>query len=101
VSASKLCSGFAQVSGTWRVHVPWIVDITTRTRSGHTVFVVSNTGPMIPATDIDRLFQPLERYAPIRSSQGDGTAPGLSIVKAIADAHHATGTATPQPTIMK
>jgi signal transduction histidine kinase len=73
------------------------VDITATTRSGHAVLAVANTGPAIPAADIDRLFQPFQRLAPNRSSHRDGTGLGLSIVKAIADAHDATITATPQP----
>jgi signal transduction histidine kinase len=73
------------------------VDITTWTRSGRAVLVVSNTGPMIPPTDIDRLFQPFERLPLNRSNQGDGTGLGLSIVKAIADAHDALVAAVPQP----
>jgi signal transduction histidine kinase len=73
------------------------VDIAARTESGHAVLVVANTGPAIPAADIDRLFQPFQRLAPNRSSQPDGTGLGLPIVKAIADAHDATITATSQP----
>jgi signal transduction histidine kinase len=73
------------------------VDITASTRSGHAVLVVTNTGPAIPAPDINRLFQPFQRLAPNRSSQPDGTGLGLSIVKAIADVHDATITATPRP----
>jgi signal transduction histidine kinase len=73
------------------------VDITATTRSGHAVLAVANTGPVIPAAGIGRLFQPFQRLAPNRSSQQDGNGLGLSIVKAIADAHDATITATPQP----
>jgi signal transduction histidine kinase len=73
------------------------VDIAARTESGHAVLVVANTGPAIPAPDIDRLFQPFQRLAPNQNSQRDGTGLGLSIVKAIADAHDAAITATPQP----
>jgi signal transduction histidine kinase len=73
------------------------VDIVASTDSGHAVLAVANTGPVIPAADIDRLFQPFQRLAPNRSGQRDGTGLGLSIVKAIADAHDATITAIPQP----
>jgi signal transduction histidine kinase len=76
------------------------VDIATATRSGRAVLSVSNTGPAIPARDIDRLFQAFQRLGPNRSGpnrsgQREGTGLGLSIVKAIADAHGATITATP------
>jgi signal transduction histidine kinase len=73
------------------------VDISAGTRSGHAVLVVANTGPAVPAADIDRLFQPFQRLTPNRSGHRDGTGLGLSIVKAIADAHDATITAIPQP----
>jgi signal transduction histidine kinase len=73
------------------------VGITARTRAGHAVLAVANTGPAVPAADVDRLFQPFQRLAANRSSQRDGNGLGLSIVKAIADAHDATITATPQP----
>jgi signal transduction histidine kinase len=73
------------------------VDIAAATLTGHAILVVANTGPAIPAADIDRLFQPFQRLAPNRSSHTDGTGLGLSIAKAIADAHDATITATPQP----
>jgi K+-sensing histidine kinase KdpD len=52
---------------------------------------------VISAADIDRLFQPFQRLAQNRSGQRYGAGLGLSIVKAIADAHDATITATPQP----
>jgi signal transduction histidine kinase len=73
------------------------IDITAGTRNGRAVLAVTNTGPPIPATDIDRLFQPFQRLTQGRGSHADGTGLGLSIVKAIADAHQATITAEPQP----
>jgi signal transduction histidine kinase len=73
------------------------VHITAATRSGRAVLAVANTGPPIPAADISRLFQPFQRLAPHRESQPEGSGLGLSIVKAIADAHGAAITATPQP----
>lgn len=73
------------------------VDIAATTRSGHAVLTVTNTGPPILPTDIGRLFQPFQRLAPDRSHHAAGTGLGLSIAQAIADAHDATITATPQP----
>ena len=73
------------------------MDIAVSTPSGRAVLVVSNTGAAIAAPDIDRLFQPFQRLAPNRSGHRDGNGLGLSIVKAIADAHDATITATSQP----
>jgi signal transduction histidine kinase len=73
------------------------VDITTTTSSGDAVLVVSNTGPPVPAADVERLFQPFQRLAPNRGSRAAGTGLGLSIVKAIAEAHDASITADPLP----
>jgi signal transduction histidine kinase len=73
------------------------VGIMAGTRSGHAALTVTNTGPAVPAADIDRIFQPFQRLASHRSSQQDGTGLGLSIVKAIADAHGATISAAPRP----
>jgi signal transduction histidine kinase len=73
------------------------VDIATTTDEGRAVLTVANTGPAVPAADVGRLFQPFQRLAPVRSSQRDGSGLGLSIVKAIADAHGATVTADPRP----
>jgi signal transduction histidine kinase len=72
------------------------VDIATAAQPGRTILTVANTGPAIPAADIDRLFQPFQRLTPDRSSHTGGTGLGLSIAKAIADAHSATVTAAPR-----
>ena len=58
---------------------------------------VTNTGPVIPPSDIDRLFQPFQRLDPRRTHHKDGHGLGLSIVRAIATAHGATITARPEP----
>ena len=73
------------------------VAITTATSSGDAVLVVSNTGPPVPAADVERLFQPFQRLAANRGSRADGTGLGLSIVRAIAEAHDASITADPLP----
>jgi len=68
------------------------VSLTTETRDGHAVLTVANTGPKIPASELERLFQPFQRLDPARTndSHGLGLGLGLSIVKAVADAHEAT-----------
>ena len=58
---------------------------------------VSNTGPLVPPGDIDRLFLPFQRLGPQRTRYKDGHGLGLSIVRAIASAHGATVTAWPLP----
>jgi signal transduction histidine kinase len=59
------------------------------------VVTVANSGPPVPADDIDELFVPFRRLGAERTGNRDGLGLGLSIVKAIADAHSATVTVTP------
>jgi signal transduction histidine kinase len=58
---------------------------------------VTNTGPLIPPADVERLFQPFQRLDRRRANYKDGHGLGLSIVRAIATAHDATITARPVP----
>jgi signal transduction histidine kinase len=66
------------------------ISLTTDTRDGHAVLTVANTGPRIPASELERIFQPFQRLDPARTNNGHGLGLGLSIVQAIADAHEAT-----------
>jgi len=72
------------------------VDITTGTESGHATLHIANTGPPIPTDQVQRLLQPFQRLTTNRRAQHNGLGLGLSIVAAIADAHHATLSAHPQ-----
>jgi signal transduction histidine kinase len=72
------------------------VVIRTEVRGDQAVLTVSNTGPVVPATDVERLLQPFQRLGTERVGTGAGL--GLSIVAAIADAHGATLRATPRST---
>lgn len=77
------------------------IQLTTGQHNGRTIISVANTGPVIPPTDINRLFQPFERLATSRPSDTNhdtGHGLGLSIVAAIAEAHHATITTQAPPT---
>ncbi len=65
------------------------VSLTTDTRDGRAVLTITNSGPKIPAGELDRLFQPFQRLDGSRTNS-HGLGLGLSIVRAIADAHHAT-----------
>lgn len=65
------------------------VEVTTGTRSGRAVLSVASTGPVIPAAEVGRLFQPFQRLNERRAHHGDGHGLGLSIVRAIATAHGA------------
>jgi len=73
------------------------VEVVTGVKDGKAVLSVTNTGPLIPPADVDRLFQPFQRLDRRRANYKDGHGLGLSIVRAIATAHDATITAHPMP----
>ena len=72
------------------------VRISTDATDHQAVLSVTNTGPIVPPGEIDRLFQPFQRLDPRRTRHKNGHGLGLSIVRAIATAHQATITAQPQ-----
>jgi signal transduction histidine kinase len=73
------------------------IQVATRTSDGHAVLSVTNSGQIISAAAVDRLFQPFQRLGPRPARRDGGHGLGLSIVRAIATAHAATITAQPRP----
>ncbi|MFG6199886.1 sensor histidine kinase [Nonomuraea sp. JJY05] len=74
------------------------VKITTRTSGTQVTLTVTNSGPVIPGDQIQRLFQPFQKLAAERHGRdGYGLGLGLAIVHAVARAHHAGLTAVPRP----
>jgi signal transduction histidine kinase len=73
------------------------VEVRTEAHDSGAVLSVTNTGPLIPPAELDRLFQPFQRLDRRRANYKDGHGLGLSIVRAIATAHDATVTARPLP----
>jgi signal transduction histidine kinase len=74
------------------------VHVGSETREGRAVLTVSNTGPVIPAVELERIFQPFQRLDERRTHRRNGHhGLGLSIVGAIAAAHRASLTAEPLP----
>jgi signal transduction histidine kinase len=71
------------------------VTVTTWTRAWSAVVSVTNTGPPVPAEEIERLLQPFQRMTADRTGEHSGL--GLSIVAAIAKAHNAILTIRPGP----
>ena len=70
------------------------VTVSTMAADGRAVLAVANTGPVVPADDVDRLFQPFQRLTGERLHGGYGL--GLAIVRAIAGAHNAELRAYPR-----
>lgn len=65
------------------------IEISTKIGEGRPTLVVSNTGPVIASSDVDRLFEPFQRLGDQRIHQDGGHGLGLAIVHAIAKAHGA------------
>lgn len=66
------------------------LDVATYTATGHAIFTIANTGPVIPTGELTRLFQPFQRRSSHEGASADGLGLGLAIVQAIANAHDAT-----------
>jgi signal transduction histidine kinase len=73
------------------------VEITTQTSGTQVALTVTNSGPVIPGHQIQRLFQPFQRLAPERNGRRDGYGLGLAIVNAVTQAHYATLTTSARP----
>jgi signal transduction histidine kinase len=81
-----------------RYNVPrdgW-VSVGTRAQPGQAVLVVENTGPAVPAYEVDNLFEPFRRLRTERTGSDRGVGLGLSIVRSVVRAHGGTVTARPR-----
>ena len=78
-----------------RCRRPYESDRCTQGEAG--VYAASNTGPVVAAADVDRLFGAFQRLATDRTLRSSGHRLGLAIVITIADAHGAVVTAVPRP----
>ncbi len=72
------------------------VQVATGSSGAGAILSVTSSGQVIPAAELDRLFQPFQRLGP-RPARRGGHGLGLSIVRAIATAHDAAITARPRP----
>jgi signal transduction histidine kinase len=66
----------------------WI-GVTTWTDDGRAMLHIANTGAVVPPESVDDLYQPFRRLGTGRTARTEGLGLGLSIVRAIADAHDA------------
>jgi len=77
-------------NATRHYHSGGTVHLTTATRDGCPTLAVANTGPIVPDDALADLVEPIRRLDTHRIHRSDGHGLGLSIVKAVADAHRAT-----------
>ncbi|MET7336108.1 HAMP domain-containing sensor histidine kinase [Nonomuraea sp. NPDC005650] len=78
-------------------HADGHVQVTTQTSGTQVALTVTNSGPVIPDDQVQRLFHPFQRLAPDRHGRHDGYGLGLAIVNAVTQAHHATLTTSTRP----
>ncbi|MGW5942148.1 sensor histidine kinase [Streptomyces celluloflavus] len=81
-----------------RYNVPeegW-VEVTTEPQPGCAVLVVANTGPVVPAYEVENLFEPFRRLRTERTGSDKGVGLGLSIVRSVVRAHDGSIMAEPR-----
>ena len=65
------------------------VQVLVDTQAGQASLKVTNTGPVVPPEQLNRLLQPFQRLVADRAGHHDRLGLGLSIVQAITTAHGA------------
>ena len=68
------------VAGGW-------VSVATTSENGRARLRVANSGPVVPADQVDSLFEPFRRLSGDRTASGRGAGLGLSIVRSVTAAH--------------
>jgi signal transduction histidine kinase len=76
----------------------WI-NVATSTVDGHARLTIINPGPVVPGYEMETIFQPFRRLGRERAGSlaTRGLGLGLSIVRAIANAHGGKACALPRP----
>ena len=74
------------------------ISVATYTDGENSVLEISNSGPVIAPDLVPSLLEPFRRNAPDRTKHRGGSGLGLSIVGAVATAHHGTVDVTAPPT---
>jgi len=64
------------------------IEVSTALEGSDVVLAVTDSGPGIPAADLERIFDRFARASPRVSREAGGFGLGLAIVQAIAEAHH-------------
>jgi signal transduction histidine kinase len=72
------------------------VEVRTSVEGGQALLVVVNTGPVVPAYEVDNLFEPFRRLRTERTGSDKGVGLGLSIARSVARAHGGVISAEPR-----
>ncbi|MDK1475926.1 HAMP domain-containing sensor histidine kinase [Streptomyces sp. 549] len=72
------------------------VTVTTEATPGQARLTVENTGPQVPAYEVDNLFEPFRRLRTERTGSDKGVGLGLSIVRSATRAHGGAISAVPR-----
>jgi signal transduction histidine kinase len=72
------------------------VEVVTSAEKGQALLLVANTGPLVPAYEVDNLFEPFRRLRTERTGSDKGVGLGLSIARSVARAHGGVITAEPR-----
>lgn len=76
-------------------HHGW-VSVETEAHPGMALLVVENSGPVVPAYEVDSMFEPFRRLRKDRTGSDKGVGLGLSIVQSVTRAHGGAITAVPR-----
>ncbi|MQS38606.1 sensor histidine kinase [Streptomyces katsurahamanus] len=87
VLLERIALNLVQNAVRYNVHEEGWVEVTTGVEHGQAVLVVSNTGPVVPAYEIDNLWEPFRRLREDRTGSDKGVGLGLSIARSVARAH--------------
>jgi len=86
--AERLVTNLVDNALKYNVPGGWIA-VSTQLVEGRPTLVVSNSGPVVPPATVDDLYQPFLRLGGSRVGTAEGLGLGLSIVRAVTDAHNA------------
>jgi signal transduction histidine kinase len=73
------------------------VRVATGTSSSGACLSISNSGPVIPPGEVERLLAPFQQLNGERTGRGGGHGLGLAIIAAVAKAHNANLAVLPRP----